>query len=78
MMANNEQMAAKLNLNSCFVQAAIVNNSFDLLPPLGLVAATFKEKTLALNVYYEELFYTRIEEEPKLEIVVKKLFLFTY
>jgi hypothetical protein len=69
MMANNQKLAARMNLTPSFVQSALINNSFDQLPPLDAVQKYFDKKTLSLNVYFEELLYTTIVEEHKLEII---------
>jgi hypothetical protein len=69
MMANNPKLAAKMNLTSSFVKSALINNTFDILPPLASVQNVFSQQTLSLNVYFDELLYTIILEEPKLEPV---------
>jgi hypothetical protein len=70
MMANNPKLAAKMNLTSSFVKSALINNSLDQLPLISTVQAFFAKQTLSLNIFFDELLYTSVVEEPKLEVIV--------
>ncbi len=70
MMSNNAKLAAMFNTTSETVRSALVNNTFSLLPPLDYVTTTLNKRTASLNVYYEELIYTNVYEDHKMELVV--------
>jgi hypothetical protein len=59
MLLNNNKLANNFfNMTSIQVYAAIESNQLNL----SYVASVLDKKTLALNIYYDELAYTTIEQ----------------
>jgi hypothetical protein len=68
MLANNAKLAGLFNLTPEFVKNEIQRRNLSNLPSEDQIKNVLDRKTLAVNVFYEELIYTKIEEEAKIEV----------
>jgi hypothetical protein len=69
LLYNNDELAMQyFGMNGSTTYAAIRLNTLSL----DTVAAALDKRLLSLYVYYTDLSYTQIEQEPKMEVIIKK------
>ncbi len=70
LLAHSENLAQKhFNLSATAFKYAMANVRPDLVPSLSTMQTTLSGKLVALNINYEDLMYTKIEERAKLTVV---------
>lgn len=70
MLSQSEHLAKTvLNMSSSRVANLTRNLEFDKLPSIDVITKTLKGKTLSLNVYYDDLEYSLVQESPEIYLI---------
>ena len=56
-------------MNSTAFQNALINMRPDLVPSMSTLQSTLSGKMISLNIYYDDLVYTSIEESEKMTLI---------
>jgi hypothetical protein len=65
-LSQSETLSQKyFNRSAQMFQAAMYNFSTDFVPSMDVLQSTLSGKLLSLNIFYDDLVYTSIEESPK-------------
>ena len=65
----NNNLASKFNLTSKQVYDYLINEQYSNLPNIKHIKSVLHNKILELNVYYDDLSYTLIEEDKKMDLI---------
>jgi hypothetical protein len=69
-LSQSETLSQKyFNRSAHMFLDAMYNFSTDLVPSMDVLQSTLSGKLLSLNIYYDDLVYTSIEESPKMSLI---------
>ena len=69
MLFNNSNLASKFGLTPNQTLNHLSKHQWSSLPDLTQIKKVLSKKTLKLNVYYDDLSYTSIEEQEKMNLI---------
>ena len=70
LLSKSERLSQKyFNLSSDMFKKALKDANASLVPPMETLKSTLSGKLLSLNIYYDDLVYTKIEESAKMSLI---------
>jgi hypothetical protein len=70
LLGQSESLSQKyFNLSARSFQDALIYTKPELAPPMDVLQSKLESKLVSLNIFYDELGYTKIEESPKMSLI---------